>query len=44
MHFLEFKRKFNLLNKEEREFICKLSLKDAISFLKTIYWYNKILL
>ena len=39
MHFLEFKRKFSLLNEEEREFICKLSLKDAISFLKTIYWY-----
>ena len=37
MHFLEFKRKFNLLNKEEREFIYKLTLEDAINFLKTIY-------
>ena len=43
MHFLEFRKKFSLLKEEEREFICKLSLKDAISFLKTIYWYNKIL-
>ena len=37
MHFLEFRKKFSLLNEEEREFICKLSLKDAINFLKTIY-------
>ena len=36
MHFLEFKRKFNLLNEEEREFIYKLTLEDAINFLKTI--------
>ena len=37
MHFLEFKRKFSLLNEEEREFIYKLTLEDAINFLKTIY-------
>ena len=38
MHFLEFKRKFSLLNEEEREFIYKLTLEDAINFLKTIYY------
>ena len=37
MHFLEFKRKFSLLNEEEKEFIYKLTLEDAINFLKTIY-------
>jgi len=37
MHFLEFRKKFSLLNEKEREFISKLSLKDAINFLKTIY-------
>ena len=37
MHFLEFKRKFSLLNEEEREFVYKLTLEDAINFLKTIY-------
>ena len=31
------RKKFSLLNEKEREFICKLSLKDAINFLKTIY-------
>ena len=36
MHFLEFKRKFSLLNEEEKEFIYKLTLEDAINFLKTI--------
>lgn len=30
--FLEFKRKFSLLNEEEREFIYKLTLEDAINF------------
>ena len=33
MHFLEFKRRFSLLNEEEKEFIYKLKLKDAIDFL-----------
>ena len=37
MHFLEFKRRFSLLNDEEKEFIYKLKLKDAIDFLRTIY-------
>ena len=37
MHFLEFKRKFSLLNEEEREFIYKLTLEDASNFLKTSY-------
>ena len=37
MHFLEFKRRFSLLNEEEKEFIYKLKLKDAIDFLRTIY-------
>ncbi|WP_199488479.1 hypothetical protein [Fusobacterium nucleatum] len=37
MHFLEFKKRFSLLNEEEREFIYKLTLEDAINFLKTIY-------
>ena len=36
MHFLEFKRKFSLLNEEEKEFIYKLTLEDAINFLKTV--------
>ncbi len=36
MHYIEFERKFNLLNEEERIFIHKLSLEDAINFLKTI--------
>ena len=40
MHFLEFKRKFSLLNEEEKEFIYKLTLEDAINFLKTIYYKN----
>ena len=35
--FLEFKRRFSLLNEEEKEFIYKLKLKDAIDFLRTIY-------
>lgn len=37
MHFLEFKRKFSLLNEEEKEFVYKLTLEDAINFLKIIY-------
>ena len=37
MQFLEYKRKFILLTEEEREFIYKLTLEDAINFLKTIY-------
>ena len=37
MHFLEFKRRFSLLNEEEKEFIYKLKLKDEIDFLRTIY-------
>lgn len=36
MHYREFKRKFSLLNEEEKQFIYKLSLEDAINFLKTI--------
>ena len=41
MHFLEFKRKFSLLNEEEKEFIYKLTLEDAINFLKTIEIWEK---
>ena len=37
MHFLEFKRKFSLLNEEEKEFIYKPTLDDAINFLQTLY-------
>jgi len=36
MQYNEFKRKIKLLNKEEIEFINKLSLEDVIAFLKTI--------
>lgn len=36
MEFKEFKRKFSLLNDEEKEFIFKLSLEDAIEFLRKI--------
>ena len=37
MHFLEFKRKFSLLNEEEKEFIYKLTLEDAINFFNFVY-------
>jgi len=43
MHFLEFKRRFSLLNEEEKEFIYKLKLKDAIDFLKMLF-YNALIL
>lgn len=37
MYFLEFKRKFSLLNEEEREFVYKFIFEDVINFLKIIY-------
>ena len=43
MQYNEFKRKIKLLNKEEIEFINKLSLEDVIAFLKTIgEWKHEI--
>lgn len=36
MHYTEFKRRFNLLSEEERSYIYKLTVEDAINFLKTI--------
>ena len=36
MSFHEFKRKMELLNNQEKEFIYTLTIEDAINFLKTI--------
>ena len=36
MSFHEFKRKMELLNNQEKEFIYALTIEDAINFLKTI--------
>ena len=36
MSFHEFKRKMELLNNQEKEFIYSLTIEDAINFLKTI--------
>lgn len=35
MHFLEFKRRMNLLTAEEKKYIYQLSLIDAINYLKS---------
>ena len=37
MNFLEFKKRINLLNEIEKNFMYTLSLEDAINFLKTIW-------
>lgn len=36
MKFFEFKRRLNLLNEEEKNFIYKLTLIEAVNYLLTI--------